>query len=150
MKALRTLICAGAVTLAACAGVNTRVVQINTTHTFPPTQSVEVLLQKPERPHIEIALLEAEGYSEVDLLNDAREKAKTLGADAIVRRELDRVYHAPMTVYDPWPDPFYFHYRRFGPYPYYDWPFWSPYRTVGGGYTYVLKAVAIKYTEPPG
>ena len=148
MKALRILLVGAAVMLGGCAGMSTRVVQLDPARQFPPTQSVEVLLQKPQRPYIEIALLESEGYSEAELLNDAREKAKTLGADAIVRQELERVYHEPVTVYDPWYDPFYYGYhRRWTPYPYYGSPL-GPYRVVGGGYTYVLKTLAIKYSRP--
>jgi hypothetical protein len=147
MKALRTLLAATVLLLGACAGMSTRVVQLDPARQFPPTQSVEVLLQKPQRPYVEIALLESEGYSEAELLNDAREKAKTLGADAIVRQELERVYHEPVTVYDPWYDPFYFGYPRWRPYAYYGSP-WGPYRVVGGGYTYVLKTLAIRYSQP--
>ena len=148
MKALRLLVIAGALALAACAGTNTHVVRFNPAHEFPPTQDVEILLDKPQRPFVEIALLESQGLSEAELLNDAREKAKTLGADAIVRQELSRVFHEPVTVYDPWYDPFYFGYRRFHPDPFFGAP-WGPYRAVGGGYSYVLKALAIKYGGPP-
>jgi hypothetical protein len=149
MSFIRILACAIVLTLAACASVSTRIVQLDPAHRFPPTASVEVLLDEPDRPYVQIALLESEGSSEADLLNDAREKAKTLGADAIVRQEVERIYHPPMTVYDPWSDPWYdpyLGYRRWAPYPYYASP-WGPYRVVGGGYTYVLKALAIKYKD---
>ena len=148
MKTSPILWIAAALLLSACASVNTRIVQFNPAHQFAPTQSVEVLLQKPQRPYVEIALIESSGVSEVELLNDAREKAKALGADAIVRQETDRIYHEPVAIYDPWYDPFYYGYRRVRPYPFYGSP-WGPYRVVGGGYTYVLKALAIKYGGPP-
>ena len=155
MRALRLFIVAAALALAGCAV--TRVVRLDPTQTFPPTQSVEVLLQKPQRPYVEIALLESEGASEADLLNDAREKAKGLGADAIVHQGTERVYHEPMTVYDPWYDPLYYGHYRWRPYPFYGSPWgpaWGPYqysyRVVGGGYSYVVKALAIKYTAPRG
>jgi hypothetical protein len=151
MKALHLFACVAALALAGCAA-NTRVVQLNPAQVYPPTRSVEVLLAKPDRPFIEIALLESEGASEADLLNDAREKARTLGADAIVRQDVERIHHPPMTVYDPWYDPLYFGHHRWRPYPFYGSPWgpaWGPYpypyRVVGGGYTYVLKALAIKY-----
>ena len=147
MKTLRILSLAAAALLGACA-VDTKVVELNPAHRYAPTQSVEVLLQKPERPYVEIALIESSGGSEADLLNDAREKAKALGADAIVRHETERVYHPPVALYDPRYDPFYFGYHRFRPYPFYGSP-WGPYRVVGGGYTYTLKALAIKYGGPP-
>lgn len=157
MKTLRSLAGAALLALTAACAVNTRVVQLNPAQVYPPTQSVEVLLQKPARPYVEIALLESEGTSEADLLNDAREKAKALGADAIVRQDLQPVYHEPTAVYDPFYDPFYYGHYRWRPYPFYGSPWgpaWGPYpypyRVVGGGYTYVLKALAIKFTAPPG
>jgi hypothetical protein len=141
----RILALAAALLVSACAAVTTHVVPLNPAVQYPPTQNVEVLLQKPQRPHVEIALLESHGFSEAELLNDAREKAKALGADAIVKLETERIYHPPVPVYDPWYDPFYFGFRRYRPYPYYPDP-WGPYHVVGGGYSYVLKSVAIKYT----
>jgi hypothetical protein len=156
MKTFGLLLCAAALALSACA-VNTRVVRLNPGQVYPPTQMVEVLLQKPDRPYVEIALLESEGLSEADLLNDAREKAKALGADAILRQTVERIYHEPTAVYDPFYDPLYYGHYRWRPYPFYGSPWgpaWGPYpypyRVVGGGYTYVLKAVAIKYTVPQG
>jgi hypothetical protein len=148
MKSLRLLILIALVPLlllAACASVDTRVVPLGPAQQFAPTKAVEVLLQKPQRPHVEIALIESKGFSEAELLEDARERAKALGADAIVKQETERLFHPPVAVYDPWYDPFYFGYHRFRPYPYYGSP-WGPFRYTGGTYSYVLKAVAIKYT----
>jgi hypothetical protein len=142
---IHVLTLAAALLVCACAAVTTHVVPLNPAVQYPPTQNVEVLLQKPQRPHVEIALLESRGDSEAELLNAAREKAKTLGADAIVRLETERVYHPPVAIYDPWYDPFYFGFRHYRPYAWYPDP-WGPYRVVGGGYSYVLKSVAIKYT----
>jgi hypothetical protein len=146
MKTLRAFAFLAALALSACATVSTRVVQLNPAVQYPPTQYVEVLLQEPARPHTEIALLESRGFSEAELLNDAREKAATLGADAIVRVETVRIDHPPVAVYDPWFDPFYGGYR---PFPVFPQP-WGPYRVVGGTSEYVVKARAIKYapTEP--
>jgi hypothetical protein len=141
MKPLRLLILVPVVLLSACASVTTRVVPLGPAQQLAPTQTVEVLLQKPQRPHAEIALLESRGLSEAQLLEDAREKAKALGADAIVKLETERIYHPPVAVYDPWYDPFYFGYHRFRPFPYYGYP-----QYVGGTVSYVLKAVAIKYS----
>ena len=134
-----------ALMLCACATVQTRVVTLNPAVKLPPTQNVEVLLQKPTRAHAEIALLESRGDSEAQLLNDAREKARELGADAIVKVETERIYHEPVAVYDPWYDPFYWGYYRYRPFPAFPAP-WGPYRVVGGGYSYVLKTLAIKYS----
>jgi hypothetical protein len=145
---IHVLSLAAALLVSACAAVTTHVVPLNPAVQYPPTQNIEVLLQKPQRPHVEIALLESHGDSEAELLNDAREKAKALGADAIVRLETERLYHPPVAVYDPWYDPFYYGFRHYRPFPYYPDP-WGPYRVVGGGYSYVLKSVAIKYIPGP-
>ena len=148
MNPSRCLVAVCALLLSGCATVATEVVQYNPAVQYPPTQSVEVLLQKPARPHIEIALIEASGGSEAELLNTAREKARVLGANAIVKIETERVFHEPVPVYDPWYDPFYFGYYRHRPFPPFPHP-WGPYRYVGGGFSYILKASAIRYTEPP-
>ena len=148
MSLLRLVLFAASLALAACASVHTQVVQLGTPHAYPPSQAVEVLLHKPDRPYTEIALIESRGEvgaSEVDLLNDAREKAKALGADAIVRTEVDRIYHEPVPVYDPWYDPLFFGYYRYRPFAPWPHPWMSPYRFVGGGVSYTLKALAIKY-----
>ena len=146
MQTLRSyaFLLASAVVLSACATVSTRVVQLNPAVQHPPTQYVEVLLQEPGRPHTEIALLESRGFSEAELLNDARAKAGTLGADAIVRVEVVRIDHPPVAVYDPWFDPFHWGYSRHRPFPVFPQP-WGPYRVIGGTSEYVLKARAIKY-----
>ena len=144
----RHLIAAVFLLLSGCATVATEVVQYNPAVQYPPTSSVEVLLQKPARPHVDIALLEARGGSEAELLNTVREKARTLGANAIVKLETERVYHQPVPVYDPWFDPFFggwghYRYHPFAPFPH---P-WGPYRYVGGGFSYVLKATAIRFLD---
>ena len=149
MKPIRYVPPALALLLAACATVSTRVVEFNPAQRFPPTQHVEVLLQKPARPHLEIALIESRGDSEAELINDAREKARALGADAIVKIETEREYHPPVAVYDPWYDPFFWGHYRYRPYPFYPHP-WGPYRVVGGGYSYTFKGTAIKYRDPGG
>jgi hypothetical protein len=146
MKTLRSLILLTALLLSACAGLSTQVVRFDPALQFPPTQNVEVLLQKPARPHVEIALLESKGTSEAALLNDARAKAAGLGAHAIVRLETERVYHEPVAIYDPWFDPFWYGYHPYRPFPIHPQP-WGPYRWVGGGYSYVLKTMAIRYRE---
>jgi hypothetical protein len=80
-------------------------VQFNPAEHDSPTHNVEVLVHKATRPHVELALIEAWGGSEADLLNEARERAKALGADAIGQLETQRIYNEPMPVYDPWYDP---------------------------------------------
>jgi hypothetical protein len=131
---------------AACSTVSTEVVELNPGQKYPPTPHVEVFLQKPDRPHVEIALIESRGQSEVEMLNDAREKARQLGADAIVRTQTHTEYHPPYAVYDPWYDPWFWGYRYRPWSPFYPHP-WGSYRVVGGYNTYVMKAVAIKYKD---
>jgi hypothetical protein len=142
--------------LGGCATVRTQVVELKPAQRYAPTEHVEILLEKPERPYTEIALLESRGEigaSEADLLEQARREARALGADAIVRLEVTREYQPPVTLYEPWLDPFYYypryhrfhHYRPFGPFGPFP-PFATrPYRVVGGGYIYRLKALAIRY-----
>ena len=155
-KGLSFLALLPALLLGACAGVSTHVVPLNPAQTFPPTQFVEVLLEKPARPYIEIALIESHGDSEAQLLNDAREKARAVGADAIIRVRTERLFHEPVAVYDPLFDPFYSrNYRRryatpFGP-DLYGSPWggpWGAYQVLPGYYSYVLKATAVKFTAP--
>jgi hypothetical protein len=146
---LRYIVCGATLALTGCASVSTQIVAINPAQHYPPTQNVEVLLQKPPRPHFDIALIEAHGevgVSEAELLNDAREKAKALGADAIVKTDLERIYVKAVPVYDPWYDPLFFGYYRYRPFPPYPSP-WTPYRLNADGYVYTLKAVAIKYRD---
>ena len=100
-------------------------------------------------PHTEIAFIESKGDSEADMLNDAREKARAVGADAIVKVETTRVYHPPVALYDPWYDPFYWGFYRHRFYSPFYHP-WGPPQVVGGYYSYVLKAVAIKYAPTTG
>ena len=155
LRSIRFTVPIAALLLGACATVSTRVVPLNPAQVFPPTQSVEILLQKPARPHIELAMIESRGGSEAELLDDAREKARLLGADALVRTDTERRYHPPITMYDPWYDPFYFgpyphrYWGPWGPWGPWDYP-WGPYRVIPGGYEYTLKAIAIRYSDRDG
>ncbi len=75
-------------------------------------------------------------------------RAPSLGADALVRREVKAFYQPPVRVYDPtFASMFYPRYRDpdrsfypaygFSPFPY-------EYRWIGGGDVQILKAVAIR------
>jgi len=137
--------------LAGCASVTTRVVEMNPAVRYPPTSNVEVLFEPPQRPYVQIAVLEAEGVfgtGELELLEDMRERARALGADAIVRTESRQWYQPPTAIYDPMYDPF-FYPRRYYPYSPYAAPY-GGYRWVGGGYYYTAKATAIKYQPISG
>ena len=76
-----------------------------------------------------------------------------LGADAVVRLEVNVQYQPPVRIYDPsYSSMYYSRYRYpyrsfYGPgYPFSPYPY-DNYRWVGGGYVQMLKAVAIKYAQ---
>ena len=133
--------------IAGCASVKTDVLLFGNTP-YPPTTEVEILDALPSQPHVRIAMIEARGdvgVSEVEVLARLRDRARQLGADALVRAETREVYQAPVRVYEPYYDPF-FYPRRFYPYRYQPFgPPWGSYRWVGGGYHLVVKATAIRY-----
>jgi hypothetical protein len=69
--------------LAGC--IQTQVTMLDFAAKYPPARGVEVLYQEPHRPFKSFAVVEAEGSaSETQLLESLREKAKALGADAII------------------------------------------------------------------
>jgi hypothetical protein len=147
LRLSRCAIAVAALLLAGCATVVTRVAMLDPAVSLAPTSRVEILLEKPQRPYREIAFLESRGIaggSEVELLEDAREKARALGADAIVRLELEHTVQPPVVVYEPLFAPFYygFPYRR---YPMIYPGYFGEYRVVGGGTAYTLRTLAIRY-----
>lgn len=133
--------------LAGCAGVTTRVMEMHPQVRHAPSTHVDVLFEVPQRPHTRIAVLEAEGdygVPEVRLLEDMRERARELGADAIVRTESREWLQPPAMVYDPMYDPFFLPRRYY--HPFHPWvPPYGGYRWVGGGRYYTAKAIAIRY-----
>lgn len=135
-----------ALVIVGCATVSTRVVPLDPALKFAPSQRVEILLEKPPRPYTGIALLESRGMvggGESELLEDAREKARALGADAIIRLEVEKTLQPPVAIYDPPYSPFHPRYALYR-YPYF-WPHYGEHRAIGGGTVYTLKALAIKY-----
>lgn len=137
--------------ISGCATVSTRVVPLDPALKLAPSQRVEILLEKPQRPHTQIALIESRGVAgvgEAELLEDARRTAQALGADAIVRIEVEKTIQPPVAVYDPFYSPFYSRYSLYR-YPYL-WPYYGEYRLIGGGTVYTLKALAIKYGTETG
>ena len=141
-----------ALVIAGCATVSTRVVPLDPVLKFAPSQRVEILLEKPLRPYTQIALLESRGMvggGESELLEDAREKAQAVGADAIIRLEVEKTLQPPVAIYDPPYSPYFSHYSLYG-YPYFYPPYYGGYRVIGGGTIYTLKALAIKYGKEPG
>ncbi len=145
-----------AAALAGCASVETQVTLFDPAQKFAPTEHVVILLDYPAQPHAKVALIEARGSvggSEAALFEEARKRAQTMGADALVRLEVDAVYQPPVLVYDPaYSNMFYSRYRYpyrsfyYPPYAFSPFPY-DNYRWVGGGNVQTLKAVAIKYTD---
>jgi hypothetical protein len=131
--------------ISGCATVSTEIVTLEPGLQLAPSQRVDILLEKPQRPYREIALLESRGMigdSEAALWHDAREKAQLLGADALIRLEVDKTVQPPTVVYDPFFSPFYSPYHM---HDYFFPPYFTEYRVIPGGAVYTLKTVAIKY-----
>jgi hypothetical protein len=130
-----------------CSTVSTQIVPLNPALKLAPSQRVEILLEEPRRQFTKIALLESRGMvggSETELLEDARAKAQALGADAIVRLEVEKTVQQPVAIYDPIYSPFFPYYSQYR-YPFYFPPYYGGYRMIGGGTVYTLRALAIKY-----
>ena len=143
------------VAVSGCASVTSHVTVFDPTVHYQPTQLVVILLAFPSQPHVNIALIEAEGTaggSEAQLLDVAREKAQALGADALVRLEVISAYQPPVPVFfGGYGGPTYWGCGY--PYgPYYYLPYYGPYPPgsygwTSGGMVQTLKAIAIKYTS---
>jgi hypothetical protein len=136
--------------ISGCATVSTEIVMLEPGLQLVPSQRVDILLDKPQRPYREIALLESRGMvgdSEAALWHDAREKAQMLGADALIRLEVDKTVQPPTIFYDPFFSPFYSPYY---PYGHFFPPYFTEYRVIPGGTVYTLKSVAIKYGMKSG
>jgi hypothetical protein len=100
---------------------------------FPPTLSVEVLLDRPTRPHKTIAILgDIYGGKPEEVNERLARKAREIGADAIV---IMSVHDKPTT---DWllDDPFYYPHGVY----------WPRYRPVRHSYR-IVRARAIKYLE---
>jgi hypothetical protein len=148
---MRSLVALLSLVLSACA-TTTSVVMLHPTAKYPPTSSVEILLRPPDRPYTEIAKLESRGVAgepETGVLEDARERAGKIGADAIIVQESVDVYQPPVLVYDPWPPYLPWYYDRWYGYPYWQYPtpfmFGPRVQTLPGGYAYTVRSIAIKY-----
>jgi hypothetical protein len=144
------------VVFAGCASVSTEITVLDPAQKFAPTEHVGILFEYPPQPFVKIALIEAQGSvggSESELFDDARKRARALGADAVVQLEITAVYVPPVPVYDPtyanmfYPRYRYYPYRSFyPPYWYSSFPY-DGYRWTLGGEVKTLKAMAIRYTD---
>jgi len=85
--------------------VSTKAVIRNNSIKFPKSRFVEILDQKPDKPHVVIATLETKGGLNVSLpeiLENMRKKAEEIGADAIIPTRDVSEYKAPGFIYNPW------------------------------------------------
>jgi hypothetical protein len=142
-----------ALLLAACA-TTTSVIMLDPGKQYPPSASVVILLKPPDRPYVEIAKLESKGVAgepETAVLEDARERAAKIGADAIIVQDSSSVYQPPVVVYDPWPAYMPWYYDRWYGYGYPFWFYPSPFgfeaytHTLPGGNAYTVRSIAIKF-----
>lgn len=81
--------CLVVIVVAGCA--TTTMVMVDETLKFPPTSNVEILQSPPDRPYKVIAILETRGTGDhtlPDLIESMREKAKEIGADAILFQDV--------------------------------------------------------------
>jgi hypothetical protein len=154
----------GALTLTLCllllagCGVTTRVVLLDPAKTYPPTQWVQILSKPPAAPYVEIAKLESKGMigePEPAVFEDARERAREVGADAIIIVESVSMYEPPVVIYDPWPPYYPWYHDRSRSYPfgyYYPPPFhYGPLaHWVPGGNVYIVRSIAIRFTQSKG
>jgi hypothetical protein len=121
----RWLVLAAAVLAAACASPQPDVVRTGS-QVYAPTTDVEMLEQPPSRPYTEIGVIDAPGEPgalRAQVLVQVRDKARQLGADAVILTDLS--HRAPTT-------------QRLNPTTGY-------YETVGGQTIPAFKGIAIKY-----
>jgi hypothetical protein len=87
--------------VASCSTPRTTAVMLNNSTTYSPTNNIEVLMNPPQKPYIEMALLESpEGFNIPDLLIEMKETAKQLGADAILYINESTRQHPLSTTYN--------------------------------------------------
>ncbi len=100
----RSIVALAVVMLAGCATVATDVTILDQAQKFAPTENVVILLDFPAQPFVKVALVEARGTpggGEAVLFEEARKRAREVGADALVRVEVYSVYQPPVRVYEP-------------------------------------------------
>ena len=137
--------------LAGCVAT-TSIVLLDPEKRYPPSRSVQILLKPPVRPYVEIAKLESKGMigePEPALLEDARERAREIGAEAIIVVETASIYQPPVVIYDPWPPPLPWYQDRWHGYRYWYYPAPFPYAfepyALPGGNSYTVRSIAIRY-----
>ncbi len=151
---MRTLTISCLILLLAGCGTTTSVVLLDPAKPYAPTNSVAILLKPPAQPYIEIAKLESKGLPgepETEVLEDARERAKQIGAQAIIVYDTASQYQPPVVIEDPWPPQLPWYHDRWYGYRYWFHP--SPFayapvdRVLPGGQVYVVRSIAIRFSE---
>lgn len=151
---MRTLVIAGLMLLLCGCATTTHVVLLDPAVRHAPTASVAILLKPPTRAYVEIAKLESKGLPdepESAVLEDARERAKQVGAHAIIVQEATRHYQPPVIIEDPWPPQLpWYHDRWFG-YRYWFHPppfaYYPADRVLPGGDVHVVRSIAIRFVD---
>ena len=106
---------------------STSAVMLDPSMKYLPTNNVQILSAQPERPYKTIAILETIGNQNVlipDLLENMRQKAQEIGADAIIPIGEASQEQPQGLMYNPW---------------------LGGYQTVGGGFIPKVRGLAIKY-----
>jgi len=127
MKLLNLVFLSYIILITGCATTN--VVLLDETKKYPPTKSVQILNSIPNRPYEVIAQLETResvGQSLPNLLESMREKAKFVGADAIIPIEEGREKLQQGFIYNPW---------------------LGGYQTIVGGQVPILRGYAIVFLD---
>ena len=151
MRVKKPLIAIVVLLVAGCAAT-TSLVLLDPSKQYSPSPSVEILLKAPQRAYVEIAKLESRGMAgepETALLEDARVRAREIGADAIIVIDSSSVYQPPVIIHDPWPPYLPWYHDRWRGYRYWYYPPPFPYpleaSILPGGNAYTVRSIAIKY-----
>lgn len=104
------------------------VIMLDSSKKYPPTNSVLIIFDKPDKPYEEIAIIEGNGsifnnYTQV--LKAIQKKAAKIGADAIIPATQQSIYKPPSIV------------KNFDGTP----------LTIPGGNEITIKAVAIRFKQ---
>ena len=114
------------VTFLSCASADATL--IDPSQEYPPTKSVKLLFEEPERPYKVIAIIEGNGSqynNESEVLKAIRKKAGKIGAHAIIPLSTDKEYVPTTTHANPVAG--------------------SPPITIAGGNKITTKAAAIRF-----
>jgi hypothetical protein len=118
------------IAVAALSGcVTTDAVLLDSGRSYAPTDSAEILSERPTRPFVEIAVIESTGpvnAPTTKLLRDMRKRAQSLGAHAVIPVQGETKQTQPTLMYNP---------------------LLGGYQTLGGSSIPVLRGVAIRYTD---